>query len=52
MGMADVTPSEEKLGEAIGLADAAQEAAKEVASLQEDDAQAGEFAAAEDPESE
>lgn len=38
--MADITPLEEKLGEVIGLAEAAQEAAEKVASLQEDDSQA------------
>jgi hypothetical protein len=39
--MADVTPLEEKLGEVIGLAEAAQEAANKVGSLLEDDSQAG-----------
>jgi hypothetical protein len=38
--MADVTPLEEKLGEVIGLAEAAQEAARKVASLLDDDSQA------------
>jgi class 3 adenylate cyclase len=38
--MADVTPLEEKLGEVIGLAEAAQEATEKVASLLEDDSQA------------
>lgn len=38
--MADVTPLEEKLGEVIGLAEAAQEATSKVASLLEDDSQA------------
>ena len=38
--MADVTPLEEKLGEVIGLAEAAQEASEKVASLLEDDSQA------------
>jgi hypothetical protein len=37
--MADVTPLEEKLGEVIGLAEAAQEAAQKAASLLEDDSQ-------------
>lgn len=37
--MADVTPLEEKLGEVIGLAEAAQEATSKVASLLEDDLQ-------------
>lgn len=37
--MSDVTPLEEKLGEVIGLAEAAQEAVQKVASLQEDDSQ-------------
>ncbi len=39
--MADVTPLEEKLGEVIGLAEAAQEASGKVASLLEDETQAG-----------
>ncbi len=38
--MADATPLEEKLGEVIGLAEAAQEAAGKAASLLEDDTQA------------
>jgi hypothetical protein len=38
--MADVTPLEEKLGEVIGLAEAAQEAIEKVESLLEDDSQA------------
>jgi class 3 adenylate cyclase len=38
--MADVTPLEEKLGEVIGLAEAAQEASEKVATLLEDDSQA------------
>ncbi len=38
--MPDVTPLEEKLGEVIGLAEAAQEAAAKAASLLEDDSQA------------
>lgn len=38
--MADVTSLEEKLGEVIGLADAAKEASEKVASLLEDDSQA------------
>lgn len=38
--MADVTSLEEKLGEVLGLAEAAQEATKKVASLLEDDSQA------------
>jgi hypothetical protein len=38
--MADVTPLEEKLGEVIGLAEAAQEASEKVASLLDDDVQA------------
>ena len=38
--MADVAPLEEKLGEVIGLAEAAQEATEKVASLLEDDSQA------------
>lgn len=37
--MADVTPLEEKLGEVIGLAEAAQKAAEKVTSLLEDDSQ-------------
>jgi hypothetical protein len=37
--MADVTPLEEKLGEVIGLAEAAQEATDKVASLLEDESQ-------------
>jgi hypothetical protein len=37
--MADVTPLAEKLGEVIGLAEAAQEATDKVASLLEDDSQ-------------
>jgi hypothetical protein len=38
--MSDVTPLEEKLGEVIGLAEAAQEATEKVGSLLEDDSQA------------
>ncbi len=38
--MADVTPLEEKLGEVIGLAEAAQEASEKVASLLDDGPQA------------
>ncbi len=38
--MADVTPLEEKLGEVIGLAEAAQEAAEKVGSLLDDGPQA------------
>lgn len=38
--MADVTPLEEKLGEVIGLAEAAQETTEKVATLLEDDSQA------------
>jgi hypothetical protein len=38
--MADVTPLEEKLGEVIGLAEAAQEAIEKVESLLDDDSQA------------
>jgi hypothetical protein len=38
--MSDATPLEEKLGEVIGLAEAAQEATEKVGSLLEDDSQA------------
>jgi hypothetical protein len=38
--MADITPLEEKLGEVIGLAEAAQEVTNKVVSLLEDDSQA------------